>query len=365
MKRTRHTPGQVSRKLREADGVLWVIVLSLLPLSGCDSAGSNAGAQRASSESVVVYCSVDIAFAEPILDDFAQRTGIKVHRQFDTEAGKTTGLVNKLLAERDSPRADVWWSSEIFGTLQLARRDVLTPYDPETASDIPAQYRDPDGLWTAFGLRGRVLAYDPRRTKPDELPERWADLADAKYKGRIAFADPRYGTTRGHVATMLSLWGEPAMIGFLEGLRRNGYARSDGNSHSVILLTHGRVDFAATDTDDVIVAQRRGDSVAMVYPNLDAPDGSSLVPGTLWTPCSVALVNGARNPPAAHRLIDYLVSEEIERRLYASDSRNVPVRPKLRTELSASAPGEGRIDYAAAAALLDRSDRLVADVLLK
>jgi len=360
MRRTQRKHRPVRLALYGANAILLVMsLLSLWPL-GCagDSDGGSAGA-------VVVYCSVDIGFAEPILDDFTRETGIRVHRQFDTEAGKTTGLLHKLLAERQNPRADVWWSSEIFGTMQLAADGVLDAYRPTTADDIPRQYRDRADRWTAFGLRGRVLAYDPKRTRAEDLPRRWCDLVDPKYRGRVAMADPRFGTTRGHMATLLSLWGEPAMMKFYEGLRGNGFHRSDGNSHSVLMLVRGVVDYAATDTDDVIVAQQRGDSIAMVYPDLDTPDGKGPAAGTLWIPCSVALVNGAPHGSVARKLIDYLASAKIEERLYASDSRNVPVRPGLRKKLGASAPGESDVDYAAAAAMLDRSDALVTDVLLK
>lgn len=317
------------------------------------------------ARSVVVYCSVDAVFAGPVLDAFEQHSGVKVYPVFDTEAGKTTGLVNKLLAERQSPRADVWWSGEVFGTVQLAESGVLAPYRPTTAADIPAQYRHPDGLWTAFGLRGRVLAYDPKRVRPENLPTRWCDLTREEFRDRIALADPRFGTTRGHMATLLSLWGPEAMADFYRGLRRNGYRRADGNSHAVLLLSRGIVDMVATDTDDVVVAQRRGDSIAVVYPDLDAPDGGRRTPGTLWIPSSVALVKGARNAAAARRLIDYLASAETEEKLYRSRSRSVPVRPGLRLRLGAVAPGEAAVDLTAAAARLDESDRLVNDVLLE
>lgn len=319
----------------------------------------------APSDTVVVYCSVDMAFARPILDEFAKRTGVTVHPVFDTEAGKTTGLVNKLIAEKNAPRADVWWSGEIFGTMQLAARGILGPYKPRTAADIPEQYRSPDGLWTAFGLRGRVLAYDPKRTQEEQLPRKWCDLADPKYKDRFRMADPRFGTTRGHMATLLSLWGPEAMTDFYRGLRDNGCKLVDGNAQAVLLLTRGAAEFVATDTDDVIVAQERGDSVAVIHPDLDAPAGKRPVPGTLWIPNSVALVAGASHPEPARRLIDYLASAEIEEKLNGSESRNVPVRPALRDRLGAAAPGEARTDYAASAAVLEQSDQLVRDVLLR
>ena len=315
--------------------------------------------------SVVIYCSVDVAFAEPILDEFQRRTGITVHHIFDTEAGKTTGLVNRLSAEKARPRADVWWSSEIFGTIQLAERGILAPYKSPVASDIPDAYRDPAGHWTAIGLRGRVIAYDPKRTKEEDLPKRWCDLTNPKYKGRFQIADPRFGTTRGHMAVLLSRWGQPAMEGFYEALRANDCQLADGNAKAVLNLTRGLTEFVATDTDDVIVAQARGDSVEMIYPDLDAPGDGPTRKGTLWIPCSVGLVAGGPNTEAGKQLFDYLISKEVEALLFESESRNVPVRPALRKKLRARATNEAVVDYAEAAEMLPLSDQLVREKLLE
>lgn len=330
---------------------------------GCRSDDGPAGGDEA--ESVVIYCSVDVSFAEPILDRFERERGITVYPVFDTEAGKTTGLVNKLLAERERPRADVWWSSEIFGTMQLAAAGVLAPYRPPSAADVPERYRDPKDRWTAFGLRGRVIAYDPARVKDGDLPRRWADLTDPRYKGRFRMADPRFGTTRGHMAVLLSRWGRGAMEAFYRGLRDNDVVLTDGNAKSVLDLTRGLADFVATDTDDVIVAQARGDQVEMIYPDLSAPGAESSTAGALWIPNSVALVRGGPDPDAGRTLIDFIASAELEERLYASDSHNVPVRPALREKLKADARSEAVVDYAAAAEALGLSDRMVADILLR
>ncbi|HKQ49103.1 MAG TPA: extracellular solute-binding protein [Phycisphaerae bacterium] len=328
--------------------------------AACDQEGDSS-----SPNSVVIYCSADNAFAEPILSEFEKRTGIKVHRVFDTEAGKTTGLVNKLLAEKAAPRADVWWSGEIFGTMQLAERGVLQEYRPSAALDVPERYRDAAGRWTAIGLRGRVIAYDPKRTKEADLPQRWCDVVDPKYKDRFRMADPRFGTTRGHMATLLALWGRPAMEKFYRDLKANGCKLTDGNAQSVLLLTRGMADIVATDTDDVISARARGQSVAMIYPDLDAPGGGKKTPGTLWIPNSIGLVAGAPHAEAGRLLITYLVSPEVEEKLNASDSRNVPVRASLRQRLKAEAPAEAVVDYSAAASQLDLSDQLVRDILLE
>ena len=79
------------------------------------------GQAPASGQQVVVYTSVDQNFAEPILAEFEAASGIDVQPVFDVEAAKTTGLVNRIIAEKDRPQADVWWSGECAQTIDLAR----------------------------------------------------------------------------------------------------------------------------------------------------------------------------------------------------------------------------------------------------
>jgi len=299
--------------------VIRLAVLLALGLAVAPAAG------QTKAQTVTIYCSADEAFARPILAEFTKQTGIEVRPLFDTEAGKTTGLVHRLLAERARPRADVWWSSEIFGTIQLAETGVLAAYDPPSAKDIPAAYRDPKHYWTAFGLRGRVIAYNPDKTPKDRVPKTWEELARPEYKGMVAIANPIFGTTRGHMATLMSLWGEEAFRKYLTALRDNGVRIADGNSQAVMMVARGEVEFAATDTDDVIVAIGRGDRVEMAFPDLDAPDGKKHV-GTLWIPNSVAVVAGGLHADGAQELANYLASSGVEMKLSFSESANLPVR---------------------------------------
>ena len=80
------------------------------------------------AEQVVVYTSLDQIFSEPVLREFEKETGIKVRAVYDVEATKTTGLVNRLIAEKNNPQADVFWNSEVgrseegIGSLCLSLR---------------------------------------------------------------------------------------------------------------------------------------------------------------------------------------------------------------------------------------------------
>jgi len=306
---------------------------------------------------VTLYCSVDQPFARQVVAAFTQQTHIPVRIKLDTEAGKTTGLVRRIRAERRRPRADVFWSGELFQTIKLANDGLLAEYRPP-AEGIPDRYRDPGNRWTAFGLRARVLAYNSREVNRDELPTRWRDITDARWQGKLGVADPRFGTTGGHFAAMYVLWGEAEYVTFLGELKRmTGGHLQDGNATAARRVGRGELLVCATDTDDVYVRQRRGEPVDMVYPDLG--DG-----GTLLVPNSVALLAGAPNPAGGKKLIDFLTSEKTERMLARSDSGNIPVRASLRKELEMDLPPETRLGFQDIADALEPALKLAGEHLI-
>ncbi len=312
------------------------------------------------TDKLIVYCSVDEAFARGVLNTFSTRTGIELSVVFDSEAGKTTGLVNKIISEAAAgrPRADVFWSSELFSTIMLGRKGLLEPYDSPAAADIPARFKDAGHRWTAMAARARVLAFDPQVVKPEDVPKRWEQLATSELAKRTAIANPLFGTTRGHVAAMFALWGPDRARAFLKRLRDGGAHITDGNSSAVRAVINGSVTLAATDTDDVWVARRSGASLDLVYP--DMGDG-----GTLLIPCSVAIIKGTAHREAPRKLVDFLVSAEVERILAESDSRNVPVRSSLLAALGMTRPPESKVDFDAVADAMDEAVAAVREILIR
>lgn len=298
--------------------LLFITVAPVL-LFGCKE-------RTAQSQSVTLYCSVDESFARRVVASFEQQCDIDVQLITDSEAGKTTSLVQKLRLERKRPRGDVFWSSEQSQTELLAREGVLATYKSPEAADIPDRFKHPDHLWTAIALRARVVAYDPLRISPDALPKTWRDLCEPDFANRLAVANPLFGTTRGHVSAMYALWGENDLRACLESWVAHEALVVDGNSTAVRKLIAGDVEFAATDSDDVLVAQSKGHAIQMVFPNMG--DG-----GTMMIPNTVALIANAPNPSTGRALIDFLVSAKVERMLAKSESGNYPVRQSLRREM--------------------------------
>lgn len=261
----------------------------------------------ADRDAVVVYSSVDQVFSEPILTRFEEVSGIEVRAVYDVEAAKTTGLVTRLIAERDNPQADVFWNGEFAQTVRLAEEGVLASYRPANAEAVPPAYRDPDGAWTGFGGRGRVLLVNTDLVADAAMPRSIHDLADPARPGdRIGIAYPLFGTTATHAAALYAHWGPEAARDYFASLAESGVRVVDGNSVVRDMVVDGRLDVGLTDTDDACTAVENGAPVRIVIPD----QGRGEI-GTLIIPNTVALIAGGPNPDPGKRLIDFLLSEAV------------------------------------------------------
>ena len=90
--------------------------------------------------------SADKEFAELIFRAYEQKTGVKVLPLYDTEETKTAGLTSRLVAEKDHPKADVFWSSDTSRAVALVDQGVAESYVPKESAAISARYRSPAGL---------------------------------------------------------------------------------------------------------------------------------------------------------------------------------------------------------------------------
>jgi iron(III) transport system substrate-binding protein len=297
---------------------------------------------------VVLYSSVDDYLLNEVVRAFTQETGITVRLAGDTEATKTTGLVQRLLAERSAPRADVWWSSEPFGTIQLSREGLLEPHtskvEGEFAQGWPEQMRGEQKDWYGFASRARVIVYNTQRVRGEEVPVRLRDLTDGRWRNRVGMARPQFGTTRGHMGALLVLCGAESLESWLREMRANGLRLYDGNASVVRAVAYGEIDIALTDTDDVWAGQRNNWPVELVFERPDEGEHPGLCSfGPMLVPNTVARVRGGPNPETAAILIDFILSERVERMLAESESGNIPVRPALAAEFPRATIPAGRL----------------------
>lgn len=347
--------------IRRRDAVARILTGAAALGGGASLLGGCAG--RRSPGDTVLYSSVDDYLLRDVVGAFRDAGGGPVLVVGDTEATKTVGLAQRLLAERDRPRADVWWSGEPFFTLRLAEQGVFEAYDSPSlhGAGWPAELIGPGSLWTGLARRARVIAFDTRRVGPGEAPTTLGELVRS---GRtLGMARPDAGTTAGHMALLLDRWGADAFGAWLVAARDAGLRQYPGNSGVVRGLASGEIALGLTDSDDVLVAQDQGWPVGMVFetPDTLAPWPST---GAMPIPSTLARVRGGPNPVGAAAFIDYLLSPEGEARIAASASRNVPARPSLRGQFPGPWPDRpATVDYPRVASRLDEARELCRSVL--
>ena len=317
-----------------------LVVMVLTFIGGRDT---SARAFDPGAREVILYTSADDAVVRALTSEFEKNTGIKVKVAGDTEATKSTGLVQRILDERkdNSTRADVWWSSELVGTMRLAKEGVLEPCTPRSEIDFPSGWpallRAPDRSWHAFAQRARVLAFNTNRLTSENAPKTLRELVEPIWKTRIGMSRPQFGTMRTHIAALLAENPRQVVKEFLIGLRNNQVRFYDSNSAVVRGLSLGEIDVGLTDTDDVWAAMREKWPVDCVFEIADdsKEDISGLKSfGPLMIPNTVAKVRGGSHNQEAIKLIDFLLSADAERILAFSESKNIPVREKLREEFA-------------------------------
>ncbi|MHC5021954.1 MAG: extracellular solute-binding protein [Planctomycetota bacterium] len=286
-------------------------------LAGCGDGTTTSGGTDKGR--VVLYCSLDEPFSKFVKEDFKKKTGIELVFNTDTEVDKSVGLRQKILSEKANPQCDVFWNNEPANTETLRQAGVLAPYKSDAAKGIPEQYMDPDGYWTGFAARARVLIINTDLVKPEDEPTSMDDIFDPKWKGKACIAIPIAGTTATHAAALYAAWGEEKARAYFQKIKDAGVIITDGNAHVKNMVASGECAIGWTDTDDVHVGIRAGKPVKVIY-----PDQGTDQAGTLVLPNTVMLIKGGPNPENGKKLIDYLLSHEIEPRATRCRCRSTP-----------------------------------------
>lgn len=272
---------------------------------------------------VVVYVSEDQVFSEPILKDFERDTGIRVKAVYDTEETKGTGVMNRLIAEKNNPQADVYWANEPIRAEVLKQRAISAAYRSPNSEGIPAIFKDSEGYWTGFSARARVFIVNRKAViKPESLNA----YVDPKLAGKGIIANPLFGTTSTHVAALFTVWGDERAKQFMDALKHNGTKLASSNGESADLVAAGKFDFALVDSDDAVNRIRQGKAVEMV-----CPDQGENQLGCLILPNAAVLIRNSPHPEAGRKLIDYLLSKETERKLAFADCAQIPLHNGIET----------------------------------
>jgi len=291
---------------------LWFIIL----LSGCQSTPQ-------SQNRVVLYCSVDDVYARPIIAELEKKTGLQIEALYDVEAAKTAGLANRIRGEKSRPRGDVFWSSALLQTLLLQREGLLQEYSSPSAKDIPAEFKDKKGAWTGMGVRSRVIMSNSQQKTQNKIGVSAEDLLEPQFKNKIGISNPQFGTASDWVATLTVRWGKEKTLNYFRDLKKNGVHVLAGNGVVAEKVANGELLAGVTDSDDYSTFAKKSKIENRFILNANGfEDGVS----TIKIPGSVAILKSAPHSANAKKLVDAIVSLEIEKMLVKKMPGVLPTR---------------------------------------
>ena len=164
--------------------------------------------------SLVVYSGRSESLVGPIIEQFAEATGIDVQVKY----GSTFEIAATLMEEGKNSPADVFFAQDPGGLGAVS--ELLSTLPGDVVLKVPEWARSPDGSWVGISGRARVIVYSTELVSEDELPTSVKDLTDPKWKGKIGWP-PTNASFRTMVTAMRLMWGEDETRQWLLDMQAN------------------------------------------------------------------------------------------------------------------------------------------------
>ena len=273
------------------------------------------------NEEVNVYSYRQPFLVEPIFKAFTDQTGIEVNVVFAKK-----GLIERLkLEDRNSP-ADLMLTTDIGSLNDLVEADLVQAAASDMLkANVPAAYRDPDDRWFGLTVRARIAVVSKERVADGAL-QRYEDLADPKWQGRLCSRSGKHVYNVALVSSLIAADGATSTRAWLDGVKANLARKPQGNDRAQVkAISEGACDVALinnyymgnmlADPEQVAWAE----SVRIVFPNQEDR-------GTHVNLSGVALTKHAPNRENAIRLMEFL-SDDQAQAIYAEANYEYPVKP--------------------------------------
>ena len=263
-------------------------------------------------EPLVVYTAYsDKTYLPTLFNEFTQDTGIIVI----VRNGGVPGIVDDVIADRVTPRADMLLSPSVADMWRVAEADQLRPnYSTVIAENVPSWLRDPDKFWTALSYQKAVLVYDPDEIDISELST-YEDLAAEEFRRKVCLSSSALSINRAVIAMLIPKLGvrntELAVRSWVANLAQPVFATEEqllqaiesGNCAVGIVSSRAAAAISGSNLEVHTPAE--------TYVDIEA----------------VGVTRHARNPEAAIALIDWMLQRDVQIR-HAAQTSAFPVLPE-------------------------------------
>ena len=271
--------------------------------------GQDWTAKAREEKSLVLYHTTNVPDTQKILDGFRQRAPYLAVEPFRATGEK---LIQRITTEIKAGRhlADVYIISGLQAWL-LKDAGYIQPYRSPEREKVNSALKDREGYWSGIYWNLEVLGYHTKLTPSHEVPKRWEDLANARWKALVGLEEEDVQW----YASLLQLMGEEKGKDLMRRIAQQRPQIRRGHTLLGQLMAAGEFALAPTlRVHEAEALKRRGAPV----------DWHAIEPLAPNPPVCVMLPKGALRPNAAKVFIDYILSregQEILRQMGRNSSR--------------------------------------------
>ena len=289
---------------------IWILagilaLVTAMGLSSCVGGSSN--------NQVNVYSHRHYPVDQEIFKNFTEETGIQVN----VVSASADELITKLELEGSRSPADILITVDA-GRLEKAKSSGLLQQlnGVVFSENIAPNFRDPDNYWFAFTYRARAIAYAPDRVSTDEVGT-YEQLADPHLRDRVVMRSSEHTYNQSLMASILAHFGPEKSADWCKSLTDNFSRSPRGNDRDQLkAVAAGLGDVTICNTyyvaklaESPIEAEREVfNSIEIIFPNQKDR-------GTHINISGAGLTQHAPNKENAVRLLEYLVSPEVQQKL--------------------------------------------------
>lgn len=269
----------------------------------------------AEAGSLVIYSGRSESLVDPIIQQFAEASGIDVQVRY----GSTSEMAATLLEEGDNSPADIFLAQDPGGLGAVADAGLLAPLPPDILSKVDSRFASPDGLWVGISGRARVVVYNTETIDPADLPAGLEGFTDPSWSGRIGLP-PTNASFQTMVTAMRQVWGEDATRAWLEGILANEPVFYPNNTAAVAAVGMGEVEIGFVNHYYLYqFLAEEGES----FParNYFLPDGG---PGSLVMVAGAGRLASGDNEANAIKFLEFMLST-VAQQYFAGSTYEYPL----------------------------------------
>jgi iron(III) transport system substrate-binding protein len=212
-------------------------------------------------------------------------------------------LVQTIEAEiaAGKPRADILTSALAYTGIEFKGKGYYMPYKPVNFDKIDAKFKDADGHWIAQHMTLLLGAYNTKAIDKKDLPKRFSDLLDPKWKGKLLSAHP--STSGSHSGFYGGVVNENLNGGweFLKKLKEQDVMFVRGNAEAARMVVAGERPLGISiSSANLFVARSKGQPI----------DVFTYEDGVIVNNPPEGIMKFTKHPNAAKLFIEWKFSEE-------------------------------------------------------